>query len=57
MAAPVLAGLGMSFVGFLRCQRKQQVILLESFAYGFGFAFAFGVALIRFSFTTDYSSR
>lgn len=48
--SPVLAGLGMSFVGASRRRRDQKVIQIESF--GYGFAFAFGMALIRFLFTT-----
>jgi hypothetical protein len=48
IAAPMLAGFGMSFVGFLRRKRNQRVIQIESFAYGF--AFAFGMAIVRFCF-------
>jgi hypothetical protein len=47
---PVLAGLLMSGVGWLRRRQGRAVIRLDSFSYGF--IFAFGMALIRFLFTT-----
>jgi len=50
IVAPVLAGLGMSFVGRLRRERNQKTIPIESFACGF--AFALGMALVRFFFTS-----
>jgi hypothetical protein len=50
IASPVLAGLGMSFVGSSRRRRNKKVIQIESF--GYGFAFAFGMAVVRFFFTT-----
>src|ERR1700730_8750584 len=48
--SPVLAGLGMSWVGSTLRKRNKKAMQIESF--GYGFAFAFGMALVRFSFTT-----
>ena len=48
--SPVLAGLGMSFVGSVQRKRNKKVMRMESF--GYGFAFAFGMALVRFLFVT-----
>jgi hypothetical protein len=48
--SPVLAGLGMSFVGSRQRKRNRKVMQIESF--GYGFAFAFGMALVRFLFVT-----
>lgn len=47
---PLLAGLTMSGIGWLRERHGKPVIRLDTFAYGF--TFAFGVALVRFLFTT-----
>jgi hypothetical protein len=47
--SPILAGLGMSLVGFALRKRNKQAMQIESF--GYGFAFAFGMALVRFFFT------
>ena len=47
--SPVLAGLGMSFVGFTLRKRNKKAMQIESF--GYGFAFAFGMAVVRFFFT------
>jgi len=46
--SPLLAGLGMSFVGSALRKRNKKTMQLESF--GYGFAFAFGMALVRFFF-------
>jgi hypothetical protein len=46
--SPLLAGLGMSFVGSTHRKRNKKAMQLESF--GYGFAFAFGMALVRFLF-------
>lgn len=46
---PVLAGLGMAAIGWIRERRGKLVTRLESFSYGF--VLAFGIALIRFYFT------
>jgi hypothetical protein len=48
--SPVLAGLGMSFIGSMQRKRNKKVMRMESF--GYGFAFAFGMALVRFMFVT-----
>lgn len=48
--SPVLAGLGMSFVGSMQRKSNRKVMQIESF--GYGFAFAFGMALVRFLFVT-----
>ena len=45
---PLLAGLTMSGIGWLRERHGQPVIRLDTFAYGF--IFAFGMALVRFLF-------
>ena len=45
---PLLAGLTMSGIGWLRERQGQPVIRLDTFAYGF--IFAFGMALVRFLF-------
>lgn len=46
---PVLAGLCMAAIGWIRERRGKLVTRLESFSYGF--VLAFGIALIRFYFT------
>ncbi|HTQ58969.1 MAG TPA: hypothetical protein VMI32_02015 [Candidatus Solibacter sp.] len=48
--SPVLAGLGMSYVGSVRRGRNKKTLQIESF--GYGFAFAFGMVVVRFIFTT-----
>jgi len=50
LITPLLAGLTMACVGWIRRRRGKLVIQLDSFAYGF--LFAFGMALVRFLFTT-----
>ena len=47
---PILAGLVMSGVGWLRHRHGGSVMRLDSF--GYGFIFAFGMSLVRFLFTT-----
>jgi len=47
---PMLAGLTMSVMGWIRRRQGKLVIRLESFFYGF--IFAFGMALVRLLFTT-----
>jgi hypothetical protein len=47
---PLLAGLTMSGIGWVRQRQGKQVMRLDTFAYGF--IFAFGMALVRFLFTT-----
>lgn len=47
---PLLAGLTMSGIGWIRQRQGKLVIRLDTFAYGF--IFAFGTALVRFLFTT-----
>lgn len=49
LVTPLLAGLTMAGIGWLRQQKGKSVIPLDSFAYGFVFAFA--MALIRLLFT------
>ena len=46
---PLLGGAAMSGVGMLRRKRGEELIQLDSFAYGA--IFAFGMELIRFLFT------
>lgn len=46
---PLLAGLTMSGIGWIRTSQGKPVIRLDTFAYGF--IFAFGMALVRFFFT------
>jgi len=46
---PLLAGLTMSGMGWVRERQGKPVISLDTFAYGF--IFAFGMALVRFLFT------
>jgi hypothetical protein len=46
---PVLAGLVMNAIGWIRVRQGKLAIQLERFSYGF--ALAFGMALIRFYFT------
>ena len=46
---PLLGGAVMSGIGFLRRRRGEELIRLDSFAYGA--IFALGMALIRFLFT------
>ena len=50
IVSPLLAGLGMSIVGWLRRRRGEPLIRLDTFPYAF--SFAFGVALVRFLCTT-----
>jgi hypothetical protein len=47
---PLLAGLTMSGIGWLRERHGKPLIRLDTFAYGF--IFAFGMALVRLLFTT-----
>ena len=47
---PVVSGLGMSALGWLRRRQGEPVLRLDSFLYGF--LFAFMMALVRFVFTT-----
>jgi hypothetical protein len=47
---PILCGLTMSAIGWLRARQGVSRIRLDSFAYGF--IFAFGMALVRLLFTT-----
>ena len=47
---PLLAGLTMSGIGWIRQRQGKLVMRLDTFAYGF--IFAFGMALVRFLFTT-----
>ena len=49
LITPVLAGLTMAAVGYIRRRKGKSVVYLESFSYGF--LFAFTMALIRFIFT------
>ena len=49
LITPLLAGLTMAGIGWIRQRRGKLVIPLETF--GYGFVFAFGMALIRFLFT------
>ena len=49
LITPVLAGLVMSAIGWIRLRQGKLVAKLESFSYGFIFAFA--MALIRLLFT------
>ena len=46
---PLLGGAVMSGIGYLRRKRGEELIRLDSFAYGA--LFAFGMALIRFWYT------
>lgn len=50
VVAPVLAGLGMSAIGWLRRRNDGRVIRLDRFSYGF--LFAFTIAVVRFVFTS-----
>jgi len=47
---PLLAGLAMSGIGWLKNRQGRPVIKLDSFSPGF--IFALGMALVRFLFTT-----
>jgi hypothetical protein len=47
---PVVSGLAMSGLGWLRRRQDQPVLRLDSFLYGF--LFAFMMALVRFVYTT-----
>lgn len=49
LITPVLAGLAMSALGWLRRRKGQTVIRLDSFIYGF--LFALMMALVRFVYT------
>jgi len=49
VVAPVLAGIGMWGIGWLRRRKRGPVIRLDRFSYGFIFALA--IALVRFVFT------
>jgi hypothetical protein len=46
---PVLAGMVMAAIGWIRTQQGKLALQIERFSYGF--ALAFGMALIRFYFT------
>jgi hypothetical protein len=46
---PVLSGLMMAAIGWVRTQRGELALQIERFSYGF--VLAFGMALIRFYFT------
>jgi hypothetical protein len=50
LITPVLAGLAMSGLGWLRNRQGKKLLRLDSF--GYGFTFALGMALVRFAFTT-----
>lgn len=50
LITPLLAGLAMSGMGWIRRRQGKPVLQLDTF--GYGFVFAFGMALIRFLFTT-----
>ncbi len=45
---PIIAGLLMSYIGYLRKRRGKDIIRLDSFIYGF--TFAFSMALVRYYF-------
>jgi len=47
--SPILAGLGMAWVGTTLRRRNKKAMQIEGFVCGF--AFAFGLALVRFIFT------
>jgi hypothetical protein len=47
---PIIAGLLMSFMGYVRKSKGKEIIRLDSFLYGF--TFAFFMALIRYNFGT-----
>lgn len=47
---PVICGLAMSALGWLRGRQGQSVLRLDSFLYGF--LFAFMMALVRFVYTS-----
>jgi uncharacterized membrane protein (DUF485 family) len=49
LITPVLAGLTMWSIGWIRQRQGKTVIRLDTF--GYGFLFALGMALIRFFFT------
>src|SRR6266446_3418619 len=49
LITPLLAGLTMSGIGWVRERQGKPVIRLDTFAYGF--IFAFGMALVRFLLT------
>lgn len=46
---PIIAGLLMSFMGYIRKSKGKEIIRLDSFIYGF--IFAFFMALIRYNFS------
>ena len=50
LISPVLAGLFMAGVGWLRERRGQETIRLDSFLYGF--IFALPMAIVRFLYTS-----
>ena len=50
IVTPVLAGLVMLSIGWLRQKRGQYLVRLDRF--GYGFIFAFGMALVRFMYAT-----
>ena len=50
LITPLLAGLVMWGIGWLRRRQGRPVLRLDTF--GYGFIFAFGMALARFLFTT-----
>jgi hypothetical protein len=45
---PIIAGVLMSLMGYLRKRKGKDIIRLDSFMYGFAFAFCMG--LIRYNF-------
>jgi hypothetical protein len=47
---PLIAGLVMLLIGFLRQKKGQPLVRLDRFTYGF--IFAFGMALVRFIYAT-----
>jgi hypothetical protein len=47
---PLLAGLTMTGLGWIRRRQDKPVMRIDTF--GYGFVFAFGMALTRFMFTT-----
>ncbi|MBC7923715.1 MAG: hypothetical protein H7Z75_21780 [Ferruginibacter sp.] len=50
LITPLLAGIAMSGLGWLRLRQGKRLLRLDSFVYGA--IFAFGMALVRFLFTT-----
>ena len=50
LVTPLLAGVAMSGLGWLRERQGKKLLRIDTFSYGFIFAFA--MALVRFAFTT-----